>query len=118
VNARRRLLPVVVTALLLSGCDGGGGDDAHVTATGELRFEPTTIEIPVGGSVTWRNDGVRPHTVTSISRERQPTGDFDSGELIGTATFTHTFDEAGSYLYQCTFHGRAEMIGNVVVVAP
>ncbi|MFA9431597.1 plastocyanin/azurin family copper-binding protein [Egicoccus sp. AB-alg2] len=99
------------------GCSGTGATDAQVLMTGELRFEPTTVEIPAGGSVTWRNDGQRPHTVTAIDRDRQPTGDFDSGEIIGTGTFTHTFQAAGTYVYHCEFHGRSEMVG-IVEVTP
>jgi plastocyanin len=96
-------------------CSSSGADDAVVRMTGDLRFEPTTVEIPVGGTVAWHNDGTYAHTVTAVEEDRSPSGDFDSGEIIGTGQFEHTFDEPGEYPYQCEFHGLQEMVGLVVV---
>ncbi|GGI03034.1 hypothetical protein GCM10011354_02390 [Egicoccus halophilus] len=111
------LVVLGILAAGTAGCSGTGATDAHVMMSGELRFEPTTMEIPAGGTVTWRNDGQRPHTVTAIDRERDATGAFDSGEIIGTGTFSHTFDTPGTYVYHCEFHGRSEMVG-IIEVTP
>lgn len=110
---RRTVL--LVGAISLAACTEAGADAVSVSMTNEDRFEPAVVEVPVGGSVTWRNDGARPHTVTAISQDREPTGEFDSGEVTGTGTFSHTFEEPGSYLYQCQLHGHREMIGVVEV---
>jgi plastocyanin len=110
------LLGTGVGAMLgLGGCAGSGADAAHVLMSNELRFEPTTVEIPVDGTVSWRNEGSRTHTATSVGEDRDPDGEFDSGEVIGTGTFTHRFASAGTYTYLCQVHGP-EMIGLVVVV--
>jgi plastocyanin len=106
---------LLLVAAASAGCTSAGADDAVVQMTGQLRFEPTTIEIPVGGTVTWHNDGTYTHTATSIEEDRSPSGEFDSGEVVGTGSFAHTFTEAGEYLYQCQLHGMQEMIGLVVV---
>lgn len=109
---QRLLLPLLLGSL--AACAAQGADAAAVKMTGDLRFEPATSEIPVGGRVTWHNDGVTQHTVTAIDGEREPTGAFDSGVVAGTATFEHTFDEAGAYTYMCMIHG-SEMVGLVTV---
>jgi plastocyanin len=106
---------LLLAATFLAGCTAAGADDGVVRMTGQLRFVPTTIEVPVGGTVTWHNDGTYAHTVTSVTESREPTGAFDSGEVSGTGRFAHTFDEPGEYVYQCMLHGRQEMIGLVVV---
>jgi plastocyanin len=110
----RTALVLGILTLLVSACSGTGATDAHVTMTGGQRFDPTHVEIPVGGTVTWRNDGQRGHTVTAIDADRQPTDAFDSGEVIGTGTFAHTFDAPGTYRYQCMIHA-GEMVGLVEV---
>jgi plastocyanin len=110
-----RVAVLVGAASLAAACTSAGADDAVVQMTGQLRFEPTTIEIPVGGTVTWHNDGTYTHTATSVEQDRSPSGEFDSGEVVGTGSFAHTFTEAGEYLYQCQLHGMQEMIGLVVV---
>ena len=70
-------------------------------------FSPGTIEIKVGTTVTWTNNDSAPHTVTSSD------GMLDSGRLEQGATFSYTFDTAGSFDYFCEFHPN--MTGTVVV---
>ncbi len=61
-------------------------------------FNPTTITISKGTTVTWTNRDSAPHTITSIS------GAFDSGSLSQGQTYSHTFNEAGTFEYSCTIH--------------
>jgi len=77
---------------------------AHVL---DFRFDPIRISVPVGTTVTWENQGSTIHTVTEQNRV------FDSGDLAAGATFSATFDSAGSYIYLCTPHPW--MIGEVQV---
>jgi plastocyanin len=72
-----------------------------------LAFEPSTITIPAGGTVTWRNDDVTPHTVTALD------GAFDSGTFDPGASFSWTFPGPGTFAYQCLLHPT--MQGSVVV---
>lgn len=109
----RLLLPLLLVPL--ASCAASGADDAAVAMTGQPRFEPATVEIPVGGSVTWHNDGVTQHTVTAIDEQGEPSGLFDSGLVEGTGRFAHTFDEPGAFTYACTIHG-GNMVGVVTVV--
>lgn len=109
----RLLLPVLLVPL--AACAARGADDAAVRMSGHPRFEPATVEVPVGGTVTWHNDGVTQHTVTAVDGDGDPTGAFDSGVVEGTGTFAHTFDETGTHVYRCTIHG-GNMVGVVSVV--
>jgi plastocyanin len=122
VSAVRRL-PVVAAlvaaaaVLVLAGCggDGGGGsggaDAAPVTGVTQVtakdnRFTPPAIQVPAGTTVTWAfKDGLVPHDVTGDG--------WRSGDPQRKGTFTHTFDQPGTYSYHCTIHDG--MTGRVVV---
>lgn len=73
----------------------------------DLTFEPATIEVGAGATVTWTNDEGIPHTVTA--RE----DDFDSGVLMNGDSFSQAFSEPGSYDYFCAIH--PSMTGTVTV---
>lgn len=72
-----------------------------------LAYDPPTITIPPGTTVTWSNDDVTPHTVTAVD------GQFDSGIFDPGASFSWTFPEPGTFAYQCLLHPN--MQGSVVV---
>src|SRR5215217_3067408 len=88
---------------------------AHQDANVEVQvvdfaFEPGTVTVPVGATVTWTNTGNRPHTVTADD------GSFDSGRLDPGEQFSQTFDQPGTFAYHCGFH--PEMQGSIVVTEP
>src|SRR5215218_10058038 len=76
----------------------------------DFAFEPGTITVPAGTTVTWTNTGSRPHTVTADD------GSFDSGRLDPGEQFSQTFDQPGTFAYHCGFH--PEMQGSIVVTEP
>jgi amicyanin len=63
-----------------------------------MQFGSGNIEIKVGESVTWTNQEMMPHTVTSTD------GAFSSSALNAGNAFSHTFDEPGTYTYFCEYH--------------
>ena len=73
----------------------------------EYAFDAPTVEIPVGTTVTWTNDGGVIHTTTSTD------GLWDSEILSSDDEFTYTFNEAGSFEYICSLH--PSMVGEIVV---
>lgn len=81
------------------------GGDGVTTEIARFTFE-SPIEIAVGASVTWTNTE-EPHTVTARD------GSFDSGRIPQGESFTHTFEEAGTFDYFCQIHPAME--GTVVV---
>jgi len=78
----------------------------------DFRFDPQTITVNVGDTVTWQHNGQFTHTVTADD------GSFDSGAMNSTQTFSHTFTTIGTFRYYCQFHGAkggVGMAGTVVV---
>lgn len=77
-------------------------------------YEPTTLTVKAGTTVTWKNTDSTLHTVTSGSAEGgEPGADFDSSYLAGGKTFQWTFSTPGTFDYFCTLHPY--MKGQVVV---
>jgi nitrite reductase (NO-forming) len=77
-------------------------------------FTPESISIPKGTTVTWTNDDVTLHTVTSGTPEEGNVGtEFDSSYMAAGKTFEHAFDTSGTFDYFCTLHPF--MTGNVKV---
>ena len=67
-------------------------------AIADFAFDPATIEVAVGTTVTWANRDAAPHTVTADD------GAFDSGRLNPGQSFSVTFDRPGTHAYHCDFH--------------
>ena len=72
----------------------------------DFAFAPAEVAIVRGGSVTWTNRGVAPHTVSGVGLE--------SGLLEPGDTYRRTFDRTGTFRYKCEFH--PQMTGAVRVV--
>jgi len=105
---RLLVLPLLVA---LTAC-GGAAEASEPVATTEVAmaksyvFEPGTIEVEAGATVTWRNEDRFTHTVQV---EGQEDHEVEPGESVSI-----TFDEPGTYAYVCTLH-RRDMEGQVVV---
>ena len=82
------------------------GVDAEIV---DFSFSPGELSIEVGSTVTWRNGGEAPHTVTAED------GSFDSGMVAAGGSWSRTFESAGTFAYVCTFH--PDMAGVVTVGA-
>jgi plastocyanin len=74
-----------------------------------IRFNPATLTVKVGASVTWRNDDPYTHTSTS------DTGVWDSGNIAPGGTASKSFTTAGTYHYHCLYHQSMGMVGTIVV---
>lgn len=61
-------------------------------------YAPAKLDVEVGTTVTWVNNGAQDHTVTDDD------GAFDSGTLKPGEKFTFTFKKAGVYNYKCAPH--------------
>jgi plastocyanin len=61
-------------------------------------FVPSTVNIKVGGTVTWKNMDTAAHTVTDSK------GAFDSSLVNAGASFKQKFNTAGTYSYTCIVH--------------
>jgi plastocyanin len=118
----RVLTAVLPLALVLAlvGCSGGGGSTGTGTTGGTpggsgaasttvvekgLAFEPATLEVKVGDTVTFSNEDSAPHNVSIDGKE---LGNQDPG-----ASVTWTAATAGTFPYTCTIH--PSMAGEIVV---
>jgi len=66
-------------------------------------YVPSVITINQGEKVTWSNEDVAFHSVTS-GEYNAPTDLFDSGHLDPGEKFSVSFDQKGGYDYFCTLH--------------
>jgi plastocyanin len=105
----------LISALLVTACGGGsttpvptvGGQPAasQAGAAGaativDFAFQPSSLTVAKGTAVTWTNTASRGHTVTADDAS------FTSDTIAGGATFSHTFDTAGTFAYHCTIHSQ------------
>jgi plastocyanin len=89
--------------------------DVTIGPNFELVFSPSSVTIHPGDQVKW-TFGSSGHSTTSGS-PGQPNGIWDSGIRNQGATFTHTFNSAGTFPYYCIPHGGCcMMVGTVMVV--
>ncbi len=70
-------------------------------------YQPATITVPVGTTVSWTNRDPVAHTVTDVNQM------WDSGLFDESVTWSKTFDTPGTYTYYCIPHPM--MIGTVEV---
>jgi plastocyanin len=112
MTLNRLLLPLAALAVTVvaAGC-GGTGSTAPVAATAvsmakSYRFDPKTIEINAGQTVTWTNNDNFTHTVKVDGMDDHKVGRGDSVSI--------RFDKAGTYGYVCTLHSK-DMHGTVIV---
>jgi len=68
---------------------------------------PFTISLASQTKVTWGNNDGTTHTITADG------GAFNSGNIGGGGTFSHTFTTPGTYAYHCSIHPT--MVGSIVV---
>ena len=101
-------------ALTLGACGTGEAatpaspdTDGPIVAIEDLAFEPETLAVEAGDTVTWTwNDGAIAHDVA---------GDDFQSESMSEGTFRHRFDEPGTYEYVCTLHPN--MAGTIEVTS-
>jgi plastocyanin len=109
------LMPIQLMALLLLlGCSKSSnmysnpnpnpGKGSNSVSISGMAFNPASLTVAVGATVTWTNNDAVAHTVTS------DTGLFDSGSITATGgysgggTYNYTFTTAGTYNYHCKIH--------------
>ena len=77
---------------------GSAPAGATTVEVDDIFFSPSTISVGVGEAVLWTWVGVVPHTATAGD------GSFDSGILFGGATFSWSWQTAGTYEVICLLH--------------
>jgi plastocyanin len=101
---------VLAVMVVAAGC-GGTGSSAPVATSAvsmakSYRFDPKTIEIRAGQTVTWTNNDNFTHTVKVDGQDDHRVGRGHSVSI--------SFDKPGTYHYVCTLHSK-DMHGTVIV---
>jgi len=73
-----------------------------------FKFGSPTLTVPVGTTVTWKNNDSTAHTVTSMG-----SGPLSSPNIGPGGTFSYTFTSPGSFMYVCSIHPN--MMAAVIV---
>jgi len=95
----------ILAALSVAAFVRPGRAEGATVEMQRLKFAPAEIEITVGGTVTFVNLDLVPHTATGES--------FDTGTLRKNESREITFPQAGEFTYFCKFHRH--MTGRIVV---
>lgn len=106
-----------VDVYLLNPNQAGATSAATLSAPGEAltveildtwTFQPDSLEVLPGATVTWVNNSDMAHTVTGEDLAFDDSGLIEPGD-----SFSQTFDKPGTYHYKCGPH--PEMMGVIVV---
>ena len=128
---------MIVTALLwvvLVACGGGGeagSAENEVLMVDGQSFDPESVTVSAGDTVTWTNDSSETHTVTAYEEEipsadayfasggstseKDARSHLSDGLVDPGETFAVTLDEPGTYRYFCLPHEGSGMMGEIVV---
>ena len=121
IQHRRRIAgPLVALALVLAACGSSassapsaaapaGSSAGGAVAIIDFAFQPASVSVAKGTTVTWTNTGATAHTVTADDAS------FDSGNVDVGKTFSTTANTAGTIAYHCTIHPQMKA---TIVVAP
>ena len=108
------LFALLVSGLLFISCSKSNsynpGNNSPSSATVSIKnmaFNPISLSITTGTTVTWVNNDTTAHTVTAND------GSFNSGTITAGSKFTQSFSTTGTFAYHCTLH--PEMTGTIVV---
>ena len=95
----------------------------HQVNSGMFYYTPSELTINVGDTVVWINDGGTHDVngnISSISGEsfgNPESFDSPSTSTVGATIYTHVFDIAGTYNYDCSVgnHALQGMTGTIIV---
>ena len=104
--AIRRLSPFIASFIAACGSDTGATGPttptaaATVVAASSIRFTPPTVDLAVGGTVTFQFQGVQ-HNVFFDGDEGAPA---NIAAPTANASVARTFSTPGRYEYNCHIH--------------
>lgn len=118
-----KVLVAAATTLIAAGCatgqsetgvgeggaaevvaDEGATDEIRVAVT-DMDYDPAEVVVDAGDTVIWEfDDGSIAHDVV---------GEGFESEIVDSGTFTHRFEDPGTYDYICTLHPN--MTGTIEV---
>jgi len=117
-TARLAIAALAVVALAACGSGSTASAAAAVKTTSvnlppSYKFDPPSIEVTAGSTVTWTNNDNFTHSVQFLD------GGLPTDPMMmnpGGATATFTFSQPGTFHYQCSLHPQ-NMKGTVTVTS-
>jgi plastocyanin len=122
---------MVVGTALITFTTCSGSHAGTVAMVNGFRFEPSTITVEAGETVTFVNDSSDIHTVTGrqsslpsnasyfssggFTSESAARADVDRGFVDPGDDYAVTLEEPGTYRYFCIPHESSGMRGTIVV---
>ncbi len=106
----KNLVGVGVSALLMMGSGASVADTVEVKAQA-VAFDPAIVYIKPGDTVKWTN--MAAHDTASVDG-MIPEG-AQPWQSKMSEDFSVTLDKEGAYIYKCTPHVGAGMVGAIVV---
>lgn len=101
---------VVTVGVAVDAAPAGAASTKPKVTIKTFRFRPTTLEVPAGTKVVWKNADAIEHTVTS---DADAPAELD-GVLSGAGKkYAVKLTEPGTYEYFCSRH--SSMRGTVIV---
>ncbi|MGA9138666.1 MAG: cupredoxin domain-containing protein [Methanocella sp.] len=100
-----KLAVIIVLAAVLVFFTGVATAGTAQVLIKDFKFQPDSITIQKGDTVTWTHPGSASHTVKFA--------DSESPVLKNGATYSKTFDQTGTFDYSCGIHPY--MKGKVIV---
>jgi plastocyanin len=116
---------ILLAGIIVASCTSGGSGSSATTTTSagtgtatgsgttvqvimnNRSYDPATVTIKAGDTVTWVNQDAPQHDVVADN------GEFKSDLFDKGGTFSFTFSTAGTYPYHCSIHPG--MTGTVIV---
>jgi len=94
---------------------------SHIVNAGMLYFSPNELNISIGDTVHWINEGGNHNvnfdinTLTGLSFNNPES--FISNPTTSTNIYSHKFTISGTYYYDCSVYGHAQggMTGKIIV---
>ena len=103
----------VLAVVLVSGCTQStpppSGNAVNIQ---NFAFNPQTITVSAGSTVTWTNLDSVQHQIAADSGQAA-IADFSSPDMTQGSTYSYTFNTAGTWTYHCSIH--PSMKGTVIV---
>jgi len=113
---------MLITASMFAGCSSNQSvpgspaaaptlnTDANSITIEQFAFNPATLTVKPGTSVTWTNRDGAEHTIVTDSGSLVQ---FKSERLANGASFSFSFVQPGTYTYYCSIH--PSMKGTILV---
>jgi len=105
----------VATAIVLSktalatGSTIKENSTEHQIVITSFKFEPETLEIKTGDTITWINKDIAPHTATASDKS------WDTGIIKFNQSKSITFDKQPTTSYFCLYHPMMKAKLNITV---